>query len=361
MESLFVTPWIKVKGQNKTVKTKNVLFVTIFIMLLTSGSMQGRAGDTVLPSPPLDMESLKESLSYVRGESVSRQGWPRSVNYNFQIYDFKKEDFNHEEKTFEIVRKPSRIIPHAVGVAEILWAICPRERIIAFNEVLADPVFCFIADQVRQRGPVFNSKQTELVIGYQPDLVFTVFYSGVEFKEKLKQAKIPFFDLGYFGTIESIKNQILLVGELIGEEGNAKALVDIIDEKTQELRRKIPRAESPPRVLYYAEGGYIPGKSSNFTSICKIIDVINVGAEQGIKSWKQIDHELLLKWDPDIIVVPQGSHLREQLMTNRMLSHARAVKEKRVYSIPGVFLSAGSQYMILSANFLAGIVYAKRV
>ncbi len=92
-----------------------------------------------------------------------------------------------------------RIIPHAVGVAEILWAICPRERLVAFNEFSADPEFSFIADEVRQRGPIFKSKQTELVIGFQPDLVFTVFYSGADFKEKLRQAKIPCFDLGYFG------------------------------------------------------------------------------------------------------------------------------------------------------------------
>ncbi|UCD87384.1 MAG: ABC transporter substrate-binding protein [Desulfobacterales bacterium] len=238
-----------------------------------------------------------------------------------------------------------------------MWAICPRERIVAFNEFAADPEFCFIADLVKKRGPIFKSKQTELVIGYQPDLVFTVFYSGADFKEKLKQAKIPYFDLGHFGTIESIKKQTLLIGKIIGEEGNAQVLVSLIDEKIQELRKKLPHRTKPIRVLYYDEGGYIPGKSSNFESMCHIIRVVNVGAEQGIKSWSQIDYETLLKWNPDIIIVPQESHLRGQLIANEILSHAQAIKKGKVFEIPGVYLRVDSQYMILSANLLAGIVY----
>ncbi|MCD6352599.1 MAG: ABC transporter substrate-binding protein [Proteobacteria bacterium] len=306
---------------------------------------------------PLDMENLKKSLSYVRGERKSDESWPRIIKYRQEVYDFKKDAFTKEEKTFEVKNRPLRIIPHAVGINEILWAICPRERIIAFNEFSADPEFCFIADQVKKRGPIFKSRQTELVIGNRPDLVFTVFYSGADFKEKLKQAKIPFFDLGYFGTIESIKKQTLLLGKIIGEEGNASALVSVIDKKLRELKKKIPKTAEPIRVLYYDEGGYIPGKSSNFTSICEMINVVNVGAEQGIKSWSQIDYETLLKWDPDIIIVPEGSNLKEQLMANEVLSHADAIKNDRVYYVPGVYLRVDSQFMLLSANLLAGIVY----
>jgi iron complex transport system substrate-binding protein len=328
-----------------------------FICLLLPKALPSQDHGNGCTKMPLDMEALKETLTYVRGTTESEFGWPRVIEYELEIYDFRKELFHREKKTFAIQAKPWRIIPHAVGVSEILWAICPRERIVAFNEFSADPEFCFIADLVKKRGPVFKSKQTELVIGYQPDLIFTVFYSGADFKEKLKQAKIPFFDLGHFGTIESIKKQTLLIGKIIGEEGNAQALVSRIDEKIQELRKKLPHRTKPIRVLYYDEGGYIPGKSSNFESICNMIKVVNVGAEQGIKSWSQIDYETLLKWNPDIIIVPEESHLRDQLIANEILSHAQAIKKGKVFEIPGVYLRVDSQYMILSANFLAGIVY----
>jgi iron complex transport system substrate-binding protein len=337
---------------------KYLIITAIYLTCcFVAGSAVAAAGNDHKAVPPLDLERLKNELSFVRGKAKAEGAWPRKIRYTFKVYDFKTDRFQQETKIFVIKNKPQRIIPHAVGVAEILWAICPRERLVAFNEFTADPDSSFIADKVRQRGPVFKSKQTELVIGYQPDLVFTVFYSSADFKEKLKQAKIPSFDLGYFGTIESVKEQIMLMGDIIGEESNASALVQRIDTKIRELKSKLPRRNRPIRVLYYDEGGYVPGTSSNFASICNIIGAVNVGAEQGIKSWSQIDYETLLKWNPDVIIVPERSKLKGLLMSNRVLSHARAIKNGSVYSVPGVYLRVNSQYMLLSADFVAGIIY----
>jgi iron complex transport system substrate-binding protein len=329
----------------------------ILVCCLIVAAVPSEAGNNQRTVPPLDILKLKSDLSYVRGKAKAEGPWPRQVRYTFTMYDFKTDAFRREAKTFLVKKKPLRIIPHAVGVAEILWAICPRDRLVAFNEFAADPDSSFIADKVRERGPIFKSKQTELVIGYQPDLVFTVFYSSADFKEKLNQAKIPSFDLGYFGTIESIKEQILLMGDIIGEESNASALVKLIDTKIRELKAKLPPRDRPIRVLYYDEGGYVPGTSSNFTSICSLIGAVNVGAEQGIKSWSQIDYETLLTWNPDVIIVPGRSKLKEQLMSNRVLSYARAITSGSVYSVPGVYLRVESQYMLLSADYLAGIIY----
>jgi iron complex transport system substrate-binding protein len=337
---------------------RGALLLAAGILLLAPAcrkSQQDRS--TVMPRPPLNMETLKKELSYARGEARKDKGWPRTIHYTHRIHDFRTDTFREEERVFQVHRKPSRIVPHAVGVAEILWAICPRERLIAFNDLSADPEFCVLAGEIQKRDRIFNTKQTELIIAYEPDLVFTVFYSTEEFKEKLKQAKIPYFDLGHFGTIESIRKQTLLIGGIIGEEGNAEALVKLIDEKIRELGSKLPKKPSGVRVLYYDEGGYVPGRSSNFNSICEMIRAVNVGAERGVKSWSQIDCETLLKWDPDIVLVPEGSGLKEQVQSNQMLAHARAVKSGKVYTVPGIYLRVASQYMIMSANLIAGIVY----
>ncbi len=338
---------------------KDIRLLAVFFLICSFLTFTGiaEAASRTLSGPPLDMSRLKNELSLVRGRSKTEGKWPRKISYNFKVYDFKTDAFRQEPRSFVLNRQPRRIIPHAVGVAEILWAICPRERLVAFNDISADPDSSFIADRVRERGSVFRSKETELVIGHRPDLVFTVFYSGADFKEKLRQARIPSFDLGYFGTIESIKEQILLIGEIIGEEGNARALVRLVDARIAEMRKKLPGRSHPLRVLYYDEGGYVPGASSNFDSICRMIGVVNVGGEQGVRSWSQIDHETLLRWNPEVIIVPSGSRLREQLMSNRILSHSRAVRSGSIYYVPGVYLRVSSQFMLLSADYIAGVVY----
>lgn len=311
------------------------------------------------PRPPLDLERLKAELSYVRAKGDSKPEWPRTLRYLHRVYNFSTDTFREEERVFTIRRKPERIIPHAVGVAEILWAICPRERIVAFNEFSTDPSFCVLADLVKEKGTIVKQTQTERIIGLKPDLVFTVSYSDATFRKKLTLAKIPFFDLGYFGTMESIKEQILLIGQLIGEEGNARALVELMDEKIRELREKIPPQAGRVRVLYYDRRGYVPGSRTNFNSICELIDAVNVGAEQGVKSWSQIDYETVLKWDPDIIVVPEGGKMKERLKENPVFALARAAKDGKVYSIPWVYITVNSQYILLSADLLAGIVYGE--
>ncbi len=333
------------------------LFVMGMILTGAACDKPAQEPSDVAAAPPMNMEELKNDLSYARGDSSEAQGWPRRIEYTHKTHDFRTDTFRKEEREFVVEQRPTRIVPHAVGLAEILWAICPRERLIAFNDLSADPEFCILADEIRKRDQIFNTKQSELIIAYEPDLVFTVFYSGKPFKEKLKRAGIPYFDIGHFGTIESIREQTLLLGRIIGEEGNAEALAERIDEKTRELREKIPKKRSGVRVLYYDEGGYVPGRSSNFQSICDIIRIVNVGAEQGIKSWSQIDYETLLKWDPEIILVPEGSGLKQQVRSNAMLAHARAVKTGKVFSVPGIYLRVASQFMILSANYLAGVVY----
>lgn len=329
----------------------------VFAFCLIAATATPEAGNVPKTAPHRDLDSLKNALSLVRGKAQAEGPWPRTVRYTLKRYDFKTDSFQQEARSIVIRKKPLRIIPHSVGVAEILWAICPRERLVAFNEFSADPDSSFIADKVRARGPIFKSKQTELVIGSRPDLVFTVFYSSADFKEKLHQARIQSFDLGYFGTIESIKEQILLIGDIIGEESNARALVRLIDTRIRELQAKLPKRGRPVRVLYYDEGGYVPGMSSNFTSICQIIGAVNVGAEQGIKSWSQIDHETLLKWNPDVIIVPERSKLKELLMSNRVLSHAKAIQGGSVYYVPPVYLRTDSQYLLLSADYIAAVIY----
>lgn len=336
---------------------KYLFYGTAAGILYFSPLVLGQAGDGHTIQPPLKAADLKQALSYTRGQGGSSESWPRVITFEYDVYDFRQDSRIRRNKKVTIDRKPLRIIPHGVGVSEILWAICPRERIIAYNELSANPKYSFIADQVKDRYPVYTSKQTERIIGYQPDLIFTVFFSEATFKRKLERAGIQYLDLGYFGTIESIKKQVLTIGNIIGEENNAAELVRIMDLKIQAIQTKIPLTDRPKQILFYDVGGYVPGKISNFHSICRMIRAVNVGAREGIASWRRIDDETLLKWDPEIIIVPAGNNLIEQLQARRILAHASAVRNRKIYAVPNVYLTAGSQYMILSANLLAGIVY----
>ncbi|MEA1923507.1 MAG: ABC transporter substrate-binding protein [Pseudomonadota bacterium] len=337
---------------------KFTTLTTIFLWLIFATVVSPAAGEEwVMPTTPLPMEQLFKDLSQVRGEVMVEGEWPREISFTHRVYDYRREIFNVETKTVTLVKAPVRIIPHSVGISEILWAICPRQRLLMFNEVAADPEFSLIAAEVAKSGRIFNSKECELIIASRPDMVFTVAFSDAVFKQRLRQAGIPTLDLGSPDSLDSVIEEIKVLGQVIGESANAEALLEIIAQKRALLQAAIPSQKRPLRLLYYDHGGYIPGLASNFTSLCELVGAVNVGAEQGIKSWKQIDHETLLKWDPEMIIVPLESNLKQSLKVDPLLRHARAVKDDRVLTIPGLYLRINSQFLLLGANLLAGIVY----
>ena len=328
-----------------------------FWFVCSCGVVMAAPAEWVAPPTPLPMAQLFKELSYVRGEAEVEEKWPRQISFSHRVYDYRLETFKVTTKTVDLSKAPLRIIPHAVGVSEILWAICPRQRLLMFNEVAADPRFSLIADEVAKSGRIFSYKDSELVIAAQPDIVFTVAFSDAVFKQRLQRAAIPTLDLGSQDSLESVLEEIRVLGQVLGENANAEALLDIIAQKRALLQAALPARKQPLRLLYYDLGGYIPGVSSNFTSLCELIGAINVGAEQGINSWKQVDHETLLKWDPEIIIVPFESKLESTLKFDPLLRHARAVKEGRILTIPGLYLRINSQFLLLGANLLAGIFY----
>jgi iron complex transport system substrate-binding protein len=306
---------------------------------------------------PLDMRTLADQLSDCLGHRPADRQYPRQISYRLDIHDFHRREFYTQQKTIDIPRKPVRIIPHSVGIGEILWAICPRERMIAFHEFTADPRFSFISKLVNRNFSLFSSKDTEQIIGHQPDLLLTVFYSGADFKEKLTQASIQYVDLGYFGNLESITYQIRLIGQMIGEEGNAEALIERMTDAGKALQKQLPSGTSKLRILHYGEGGYVTGRNTTFNAVCGLIGCVNVAAENGVTTLSQIDYETLLRWDPDAIILPMEQRVKEKIMSMNILSFSKAVKNRQVFEVPGIYLNASSQFIMATANLIAGLIH----
>ncbi len=306
---------------------------------------------------PLDMETLRAELSHVRGNTVSTGSWPRRVFYDQSVYDPDRNAFKYGVRIVEIPDTPVRIFPHSTGVAEILWAICPRKRIIGFRDVTANPEYSVIAEEIRNQYPLFTPRRTKELIRLRPDLVFTVYYSSPEFRNTMKEVGIPVMDLGHFGSFASIRKQIVIIGNAIGEGGNAAALVKRMDGKLAELQQRLPSPEIPPRLLCYNRGGYVTGRTTSFDAVCNMIGAVNVAAEQGVVSVSRIEPETLLQWNPDVIVVPAESGLKERIGKSDEFAVAAAVRNDSVHTLPAALLSADSQFMLLTANLLAGLVY----
>lgn len=332
----------------------------LLLLVLTAGNVAAEQ-DTAVRTFPLEMDALMGALTNAyRPEPAGPTVFPRTVDYRYLAYDIARDSVQEEQRSAIIPRRPQRIIPQAIGITEILWAICPRQRIIAVHQSCRDRRFSFIAGQLPENLPSYGTNDAEIVIGYQPDLVLTTYYSDANFLHQLQQAKVPSVQLGFFGNLEQIEEQILLIGRLIGEERSARQLTDTMTEKIKAIQAYAEdrRGDRPPlTVLYYDNMGYVAGRNSTFDSMCRLLGVVNIAAAKGIDYFKQIDYETLLQWNPDMIIVPAESAFDQQLYQSPILTSAKAIRQRNIRKIPSVYLLSASQYLVASTNYLAGLIY----
>lgn len=340
---------------------KTLLTVLWLALIILSGAPAMAYGKTITTVFPLDMEQLLASLSDAHQPEQSDGHYPRNIDYRFQRWNVVDDTLTIEQKTLNVDHQPQRIIPHAIGLTEVLWAIAPRERIISVHSSCRNPSYSFLANQLPQSLLTYNSEDAEIVIGLSPDLVLTTYYSSETFKNRLKLSHIPFVEIGYFGDMNSIENQIRFIAELVGAETSAKQLLTTMQQSVATIKSIVKQrlAGRPIRVLYYDHMGFVAGEHTTFDSLCRILEIENVAAQNGIKFSKQVDYETVLKWDPDMIIVPQDSGLDGLLLGQPILATAKAVRNKNIRSIPSVYLMASSQYVVASLNYLGGILLEK--
>lgn len=331
----------------------------LLLLILTAGNAAAEQ-QTPVRNFPLEMDALMGALTNAyRLEPGGSKAFPRTVDYRFLAYDIARDSLQEEQRSVIIPHQPQRIIPQAIGITEILWAIAPRQRIVAVHQGCRDRRFSFIAGQLPKNLPTYGTNDAEIVIGYRPDLVLTTYYSDENFLHQLSRAKVPSVQLGFFGNLEQIEEQILLIGRLIGEERSARRLTDTMTEKIKSIQAYVEcrRGDRPLTVLYYDNMGYVAGRNSTFDSMCRLLGVVNIAAAKGIDYFKQLDYETLLQWNPDMIIVPAESAFDQQLYESQILTSAKAIRQRNIRKIPSVYLLSASQYLVASTNYLAGLIY----
>lgn len=332
----------------------------LFYLLLVVPSVNAKHGQ-IAPQFPVDMDNLLNSLSVAQVPELDNIIYPRTVKYNQQRWNTLDDTLSSNSVTVRLDHQPQRILPNAVGLTEVLMAIVPPQRIVAVHKSCRNSAYSFLADRLPQSLPSYGSQDAEIVIGYHPDLVLTTYYTSAAFKNCLSMSHVDFVEMGFFGDIASIESQIRFLGDLVGAEKSADNLIATMEHNVAAIQREFNKRMNGRslRVLYYDRSGFVAGKYSTFDSLCRVLGVENVASQNGIKFFKQIDYETVLKWDPDIIIVPQNSGLVRSLVAQPILATAKAVCNKNIRTIPGVYLMASSQYAVASLNYLGGILYEK--
>ncbi|HEX8649976.1 MAG TPA: ABC transporter substrate-binding protein [Pyrinomonadaceae bacterium] len=262
-----------------------------------------------------------------------------------------------------IKARPVRIASTTLSTDEILLAICTPERIKGFSKFALDAKYSNVVSEVRATGsPIVEN--AEQILQIEPDLIFVASYSRPETVEQLQAAGATVFRFANFISIEDIKQNIRTVGYSIGEDERAEALVAQMDRDLGQIRARVPKVDSAPRVLSYSADGYTAGSGTLFDDILRTAGAINVAAEHGLDGFPKINAEQVADWQPDFIVAGadagQFEETRRRLLMNPAVATTRAARANRIIIMDNRYFLTVSQYVVRAVGTLVDGLYAEQ-
>jgi len=276
---------------------------------------------------------------------------------------FPRELRDAKGETLNLQREPQRIVSQTLGTDEILLAICPPERVVALSNMAEDGDYSNAVEEAR-RIPGRTTEGPEQILQFKSDLIFVASYSRAETVELLKASNAPVFRFANFDSIADIKSNIRTVGYATGADAAAEQLVRRMDEDLAAVRARIPKSESPFRVMSYDRLGYTAGSNTIFDDVVRAAGAVNVSAEQGIKGFAKINSEKIVEWQPDFLITGANrgkeKSVRGGLLEDPAVATSKAARDGRIIVIDNRHFLTVSHHVVRFVEDVADGIYGSR-
>jgi iron complex transport system substrate-binding protein len=281
----------------------------------------------------------------------------------------KKTIVDHLDRAVEIVDDPCRIISLDPISTQIIYLLNAQDKLIAFDYMSKSSKWVRKIDPDWSRRHVLTYGKTlpnlEAVAALKPDLIILGAFFHDQVVQVEKVGPCIAFDFHSRPAVDALE----LIGKAVGKEKRAQELIEYLDKKITEVTKKtnlIPRKDRP--TVFYESyrsnaGGNLAlstcGNRAYQQGLIEKAGGINLGENFPVV-WQAVDPELLIKWDPDFIVVPpavqgQKNSAVQRIETNPVLNILSAVKNHRYFVTPDGELSstANSPEGIIGLQFIA--------
>jgi iron complex transport system substrate-binding protein len=223
-----------------------------------------------------------------------------------------------------------RVITLAPNLTEIVFAVGAGDRIVGNTS------YCDYPEQAKNIPKVGDTLQPSLerIIALRPQVVLVSTASQLEvFTQQLQSQNIAVFvtdphDLeGVFRSIEQL-------GRMLGQEQQAKALVQKLRDRTNAVEQRV-KQEQPVRVFYQVSGEplYTAGHDAFVTDLMRRAGAASVTAEIP-GAWPRFSNESALAARPEAIILPTGGSMgAANANVAEALRNSPAVRANRIYRI----------------------------
>jgi iron complex transport system substrate-binding protein len=257
-------------------------------------------------------------------------------------------------------QKPSRIVSVTLATDEILMALVDPSRIVGVTYLADDPG---VSNMTQEAAVVAHKVRAdpEQIIALQPDLVFVASYLRGEFIRLLQAAGLVLFQFQEYDSIAEVQQNIRLIGEVVGEEAQAEALVAAMQARLQALAERLRPLGERPRVLYWGSHGYTAGRLTSMDDLITYAGGENLAATYGIIGSANLSAEQVLAMNPQVIISGSLDQDAQRGLPPSLLHPALqgtdAVQHGRVYTIPSRHLVTISQFIVDGVEAFARVLH----
>lgn len=208
---------------------------------------------------------------------------------------------------------PRRVVSINLCTDQLAMLLARPDQLVAISDIARDPVASAMWREA-EAYPAITGGAEEIKL-LAPDLVLAGDYSPASTVNLLRRLGIPIETFAIEESFEDIRASILRMGELLGTQGRAEALIAAMDET---LAAPIS-AEPRPRALLYYANGYTSGAQTLADEVLRAAGYANVAAEQGLTGLAHLPLELLVLDDPDLLIL--GQDYASPALAQRILRH----------------------------------------
>ncbi len=303
---------------------------------------------TPVPTPtPIPLASYFEGVPGI--VDPANFGWPREVGGLNGLVT--------------IPSKPMRLITASVGHDEIAVSLIPLSRLVGVGEATTNATFSNVASLV-QDLPVIT-RDPETIIALSPDAVVTSPFFPADGIDALARLNIPVVQTDLVQGPEERKDNILLMGYILGEEMRAIEFAAEVGERYGSLIALTASSAPKPRVAaltQYSDSIWTAGADSTEGGVITAAGGINAAEEAGIVANATTSLEGVIAMAPDIVIIPQpaeygADEFRQALLDNEALAEVPAIKKGQVHIVESKHFTTLSHWNILGAEELARLLW----
>ncbi len=287
------------------------------------------------------------SLSSLFGAPAAEQGFPRTIDAG-------------KGRTLRLERPPQRIVSVAWAVDEILSALVDKSRVQAVTQLSLEPTISNIIGWA-QGIPHKIQADVEQILACEPDIVFALASNRKEFIKLLLNAQLPVVEIETQDSIAEVQSNIRKIGHAIGEDKKAEAVIADMNRKLAGIEAKMKTVKGRPRVMTYSYSGGTSGKGRTTDDFILRGGGVNIAAEKGLTGTVKVSEETLIEWDPEVILLsgysPGKETFPDELRANPALQTVNAIKNNRVYVLPGKYFQSTSQYSVQAVEAVARLLH----